>query len=245
MDGNRGSRIIAMLAMFAIVGNFALGQAQAGDQAQWDGKSAAKYLDARATEWAKFGGSHRGQGKDKVSCVSCHTMLSYAFGRPAVRHMEGDGRPTAQEDQMLENVRHRVANWKELDTSRFKLSYDHDPKKKLESWGTESVLNALLLSLNDRRLGLPAPSDSTREALHNLWGKQQVDGPDAGSWNWLDFGLRPWEASESRYYGAALAAIAVGSAPGYLNAKSDSELETGVRPAPSLRSQPRREAEPS
>jgi squalene-hopene/tetraprenyl-beta-curcumene cyclase len=228
MDGNRKSRIIAMLATLAIVGHFALGRAQAGDEARWDGKSAARYLDARATEWAKFGGANRGQGADKVSCVSCHTMLSYAFGRPAVRHLEGDNRPTAQEDRMLEHVRRRVANWKELDTPRFKLSYDHDERKKLESWGTESVLNALLLSLNDRRLGLKAPSDSTRTALHNLWATQNVDGPDAGSWDWLDFGLRPWEASESRYYGAALAAIAVGSAPGYLNAKADSETRTGV-----------------
>ncbi len=129
---------------------------------------------------------------------------------------------------MLEHVRRRVANWKDLDTPRFKLSYDHDAKKKLESWGTESVLNALLLSLNDRRLGLKAPSDSTRDALHNLWAKQQVNGPDAGSWDWLDFGLRPWEASEARYYGAMLAAIAVGSAPGYLNAKLDPETQAGV-----------------
>jgi squalene-hopene/tetraprenyl-beta-curcumene cyclase len=228
MDGNRGSRIIAMLGMLAIVGSFAARRAQAGDETHWDGKSAAQYLDARATEWSKFGGANRGQGKDKVSCVSCHTMLSYALGRPAVRHLEGDNKPTALEDRMLEHVRHRVANWKELDTPRFKLSYDHDAKKKLESWGTESVLNALLLSLNDRRLGLKAPSDSTRDALHNLWGKQQVDGPEAGSWDWLDFGLRPWEASEARYYGAALATIAVGSAPGYLDAKADPELQAGV-----------------
>ena len=98
----------------------------------------------------------------------------------------------------------------------------------MESWGTESVLNALLLSLNDRRLGLHGPSDSTREALRNLWALQQADGPDAGSWDWLDFGLRPWEASEARYYGAALAAIAVGSAPGYLDAKASPDVQTGV-----------------
>ena len=121
------------------------------------------------TEWAKFGGANRGKGADKVSCVSCHTMLSYALGRPAARHLDGEDRPTAQEDRMLEHVRRRVANWKELDTPRFQLSYDFNEKKKVESWGTESVLNALILSLNDRRLGLRAPSDSTRDALRNLW----------------------------------------------------------------------------
>jgi hypothetical protein len=82
--------------------------------------------------------------------------------------------------------------------------------------------------LNDRRLGLKAPSDSTRDALRHLWERQHADGPDAGSWDWLDFGLRPWEASESRYYGAALAALAVGTAPGYLDAKADSEVQAGV-----------------
>jgi squalene-hopene/tetraprenyl-beta-curcumene cyclase len=225
MDRNRAARIVAVLS---IVASLDSGRARAGDEARPDARSAAHYLDARATEWAKFGGANRGKGADKVSCVSCHTMLSYALGRPAARHLDGDDRPTPQEDRMLEQIRRRVANWKELDTPRFQLSYDFDEKKKVESWGTESVLNALILSLNDRRLGLKTPGDSTRDALRNLWSRQQADGPDAGSWDWLDFGLRPWEASEARYYGAALAAIAVGSAPGYLNAKADSDVQTGV-----------------
>jgi squalene-hopene/tetraprenyl-beta-curcumene cyclase len=220
-----GLGIIGVLAVVVILPS---GRVRAGDDSRWDGKSAARYLDARATEWAKFGGANRGKGADKVSCVSCHTMLSYALGRPAARHLEGENRPTAQEERMLEHVRHRVANWKELDTPRFQLSYDFNAKKKVESWGTESVLNALILSLNDRRLGLRAPSDSTRDALRNLWTLQQADGTEAGSWDWLDFGLRPWEAGESRYYGAALAAIAVGSAPGYLNAKAGSDVQAGV-----------------
>ncbi len=218
----------AIIAVFALVLLFAGTPIQAGDQPHWDGKSAGRYLDARAAEWAKFGGANRGKGADKVSCVSCHTMLSYAFGRPAARHLDGEDRQTAQEDRMLEHIRRRVANWKELDTPRFQLSYDFDERKKVESWGTESVLNALILSLNDRRVGLRSPSDSTRDALRNLWGRQQADGPDTGSWDWLDFGLRPWEASEARYYGATLAAIAVGSAPGYLGAKPDEKVLAGV-----------------
>jgi hypothetical protein len=228
MGMKRESRIVTVLAVLAVAGNFAPGRVHAGDETRWDGKSAARYLDERATEWAKFSGANRGKGNDKVSCVSCHTMLSYALGRPAARHLEGDKHPTAQEDRMLEHIRRRVANWKDLDTPRFKLSYDHDENKKRESWGTEAVLNALILSLNDRRLGLPAPSDSARDALRHLWARQQADGPDAGSWDWLDFGLRPWEASEARYYGAALAAIAIGSAPGYLDAKPDQEAQAGV-----------------
>jgi squalene-hopene/tetraprenyl-beta-curcumene cyclase len=225
MDGYREYKIIAVLAMVVILPS---GRAQAEDKSNWDGRSAARYLDARATEWSKFGGANRGKGADKISCISCHTTLSYALGRPALRHLEGEDRPTAQEERLLTHVRHRVANWKELDTERFELSYHSDEKKKLESWGTESVLNALILAMDDRRHGLKTPSDSTRDALRNLWAVQKTDGPDAGSWDWLDFGLRPWEAGESRYYGATLAAIAVGSAPAYLNAKADPGLHDGV-----------------
>ncbi len=225
MAGIRACRIMAMLATVGII---AASRAEAGDEARWDGKSAAKYLDSRAMEWSKFGGANRGQGADKVSCVSCHTTFSYALGRPALRHLEGEEKPTAQEERLLVHVRHRVANWKDLDSPRLELSYHSDEAKKRESWGTEAVLNALILSFDDRRHGLKAPSDSTRDAFANLWAKQKADGPDAGSWDWLDFGLRPWEAGEARYYGATLAAIAIGSAPGYLNTKADTAILAGV-----------------
>ena len=225
MGGKRGAGIMVVLVILTFMTG---GTVRAEDKPGWDARSAARYLDERATEWAKFGGANRGKGEDKVSCVSCHTMLSYALGRPAARHLGGQDQATAQEDRMLKQIRHRVANWKELDTPRFQLSYDSDEKKMDESWGTESVLNTLILSLNDLRLGLKTPSDSTRDALRNLWALQQTEGPETGSWDWLDFGLRPWEATESRYFGATLAAIAVGSAPGYLGAKADPELKAGV-----------------
>ena len=35
-----------------------------------------------------------------------------------------------------------------------------------------------------------------------------------GGWAWLNFHLAPWETDESPYWGATLAAIAVGTAPG-------------------------------
>src|SRR5207249_3113763 len=41
---------------------------------------------------------------------------------------------------------------------------------------------------------------------------QQLEGPEKGSWPWLNFGLGPWESPLSRYQGAAIAAIAVGTA---------------------------------
>ena len=58
-------------------------------------------------------------------------------------------------------------------------------------------------------------SPATRKALDHLWSTQRGDGPEAGSWDWLDFGLEPWEAGDGRVFGATLAARAVGTARGY------------------------------
>src|SRR5262249_38860505 len=53
-----------------------------------------------------------------------------------------------------------------------------------------------------------------KKAFDILWKLQSTGGPEAGSWKWLDFGgpFQPWEGSAARYYGAALAAVAVGRA---------------------------------
>jgi squalene-hopene/tetraprenyl-beta-curcumene cyclase len=220
-DSNKLSPILA-------IGLLLCPAVKAGETTGWDVQAAARYLDARAAEWSSFKNADRGQGADKVSCLSCHTSVSYALGRPALRRVAGDDRPTDHESRLLEHVRRRVDHWGELDTPRFHLSYDFDDRKKIESWGTEAVLNALILAREDRRNGLDAPSDPTRQALRHLWATQRKEGPDAGSWDWLDFGLRPWEAGESRYYGTTLAAIAVGTAPGYLKGVDDADARAGV-----------------
>ena len=62
----------------------------------------------------------------------------------------------------------------------------------------------------------------------HLWETQETEGNDAGSWAWLNFGLQPWEGQGSRAFGAALAAIAVGSAPGYLDGTLDERASRGV-----------------
>lgn len=221
-----GVKLLSSIAAIACL--FNPPQITAGERAAWDADSAARYLDARAKEWEAFRGADRGQGADKVSCLSCHTSMSYALGRPALRQVAKDNRPTPHETRLLEQVRRRVAHWGEIDTPRFRLSYDFDDRKKVESWGTEAILNALVLATDDRRRGLAAPSDDTRQALRHLWSTQLRDGKEAGSWDWLDFGLRPWEAGEARYYGTALAAIAVGTAPGYLKAEKDAEARAGL-----------------
>jgi hypothetical protein len=178
----------------------------------WDGWSAARYLDSRAQSWFVFSQADRGRGEDKVSCLSCHTLLSYALARSVVRHSIGDGRPSRGEERVLDQVRRRVAHWDELDTPRLKLMYDFDDEKKVQSRGTEAVLSAWVLARDDRNRGLPGPSAETRQAIRHVWATQLVEGPNKGSWPWLNFGLGPWESDDSPYMGATMAAIAMATA---------------------------------
>ena len=73
-------------------------------------------------------------------------------------------------------------------------------------------MNALVLSLDDRFRDLKEPSADARRALSILWKTQVRDGENKGSWEWLSFGMEPWEGAGGRYFGAAMAAIAVGAA---------------------------------
>jgi len=142
-------------------------------------------------------------------CVSCHTVLPYALSRASLRPGSADQVPTVNEQRLLDNVRKRVRLWKEV--SPYYGDQDYGANKAAESRGTEAVLNALILAVNDARRG--QLSDDTRAAFDNMWALQQTTGEKKGAWRWLDFGLRPWEAKDSQYFGAALAALAVGTAP--------------------------------
>ncbi|HZW30779.1 MAG TPA: hypothetical protein VFF52_08740 [Isosphaeraceae bacterium] len=201
-----------LAAVLALGGGLAGGRSPAGENRSWDGSAAARYLDGRATDWFAFSGAGRGRGQDRVSCLSCHTLLPYALGRPVLRRLNGDNPPSDLENRVLVEVRRRVAHWEELDTPRFKLFYDFDDVKKVESRGTEAVLSAWVLARDDRNRGLTSPSAETRRALDHLWATQLLEGPEKGSWPWLNFGLGPWESERSHYQGAAVAAIAVGTA---------------------------------
>ncbi len=65
-------------------------------------------------------------------------------------------------------------------------------------------------------------SADAKLALDNMWVLQLK----TGSWNWFEFHLAPWE-SDSQFYGASLAAIAVGSAPE--NYQSAPRIQSGLR----------------
>jgi len=168
----------------------------------WDKEAAAKYLDDRTDLW--FEKARKLQtGQEKTSCVSCHMTVPYALARPALRKATGVSKPTPQEAKLLDETLRRVDTYG-----------NHEALSKGEeeqSRGTEAVLNLLILAGEDARLNHQAPGGPTRKALEELWKEQRADG----AWNWLDTGLEPYESNDSPYYGAALAAIAVGVVPGY------------------------------
>jgi squalene-hopene/tetraprenyl-beta-curcumene cyclase len=98
--------------------------------------------------------------------------------------------------------------WKEVEP--FYPDETRGVPKTSESRGTESILNALILVGYDAPTGKLSPD--ARLALDNMWAQQLKTGEARGAWSWLEFHNSPWEG-DSQYYGATLAAIAVGTAP--------------------------------
>lgn len=174
--------------------------------ATWDRFTAAKYLDARQQWWMDW---PKAQRDHETACVSCHTAIPYAMARPSLRVSLKEEGPSAQEQRMLGYVVKRVTLWKE--TQPFYSNEKVGPKKTPESRGTESVLNALVLARYDE------PTDHmrqiTKDAFANMWASQLTTGDEKGSWDWLNFHNAPWESNESHYWGATVAAVAVGLAP--------------------------------
>jgi len=201
--------------------------ARAGEERKsWNPGKAEAYLDERQNAWFAFSSADRGEGERRTSCVSCHTVLPYVLARPVLRKLVGA--ETATTKKLLSQTRMRVENWKELDSEAFGLLYDSNARKKKESWGTEAVLNAVILAFDDCIEGRSSPSDGTKQAFSNLWQTQVQTGDHPGTWDWLDFNMGPWEWREARYVGASLAAIAVGTAPGYYTPGTDADTDARV-----------------
>ena len=186
----------------------------------WNPKAAAAYLDQREDTWIGWPGSARDHG---TFCVSCHTVVPYVLSRPALQAALAEQEPSEDERKIFENVTKRVLLWNEV--GPYYTTREYDNGKPAESRGTESVLNALILASSDARTG--KLSNVTRTAFNNMWALQQTDGDAKGSWSWLQFGMEPWEAKDSQYYGAALSAVAVGLAPE--NYPSSAEIQDALR----------------
>ena len=190
-----------------------------GDSARWSEQGAADYLDARIGWWMGWSTSQRDHG---TFCVSCHTAVPYAIARPALRAASDRHVRTQLEWRLIDNVTRRVRMWGEVEP--FYPDAKRGVPKTYESRGTESVLNALILTSYDaheRALGPDA-----RLALGNMWAQQITTGADRGAWPWLQFHNAPWEG-DSQFYGTTLAAIAIGTAPG--GYRSSPEIQPGLR----------------
>ena len=172
----------------------------------WNPKAAAAYLDRREGWWMAWPPAVRDHG---TFCISCHTALPYALARPALREVLAEQGPAPNERKLLESVTKRVHLWK--DVKPFYGDELSGAEKRLQSLGTEAVLNALILASSDASNG--GLSDTTRTAFGYMWKLQQQTGDARGSWLWLNFSNEPWEANDSGYYGACLAAAATGIAP--------------------------------
>ena len=178
-----------------------------GSSPTWNARAAAAYLDGRMEWWLQWPNAKRDH--DTV-CVSCHTALPYALARPALHALLGEREAAAPERAMVAHVVKRVRMWKEVEP--FYPDQTRGLPKSSESRGTEAVLNALVLAARDASTG--TLSDDGRQAFANMWSLQFTAGDLKGAWAWLNFHYEPWESTESPYYGAALAALAIGTAPG-------------------------------
>jgi squalene-hopene/tetraprenyl-beta-curcumene cyclase len=193
-----------VFALFLVLALEACSQTHAAPASSWDPSGAAAYLDRRIEWWSGWKGSARDHG---TFCVSCHTAVPYAMARGALRARLAEQSPVADERKLMDDVRERVRLW---DVSN---PFYSDPRgvKNAQSRGTEAVLSALMLAWDDAGTG--RLSSETRAALDHMWATQQTSGDDSGAWSWLDFNEAPWELADAKYYGAALAALAVGVAP--------------------------------
>jgi squalene-hopene/tetraprenyl-beta-curcumene cyclase len=173
----------------------------------WDREGAATYLDERMDVW--FANGRKLQtGQAQTVCVSCHTTVPYVMARPALRRAMQVNTATPQEVRVLEETTRRV----EHDDALQPL-FDDKERKRTESRGTEAVLNALILASADAAQSRREPSGPTQRALARMWETQRTDG----AWDWLDYGLEPFESADAAYYGATLAALAIGVTPGSSN----------------------------
>jgi squalene-hopene/tetraprenyl-beta-curcumene cyclase len=211
-------RAVPLLAIVVVLSLFVTcARPEAKIAASWDQKAAAAYLDQRESWWTGWSGAARDHG---TFCVSCHTSVAYALSRPSLRTALAEQGPSANERKLLENVTKRVRLWK--DVAPFYTDHGY---KAAESRGTEAVLNALILATYDSQSG--RLTADTQAAFGNMWALQQTIGDKKGAWSWLRFDLEPWEANDSQYYGATLAAIAVGAAPE--NYRSTPGIQTNLR----------------
>ena len=209
-------KLAIALALTVFAATVAAQQAPSGgNSGTWDPAAAAAYLDARMDLWFANGTKLR-TGDTQTACVSCHAGLAYALSRPVLRRVMHVETPATQEARLIDETTRRVETY-----STHQVLYDFNERRQIESRGTEAVLNAVILTSADAAKDLRESSAPTKKALARMWETQRADG----RWDWLEFGLEPWETTEAVYHGATFAAFAAGTAPGPHDAAATAGIE--------------------
>ena len=139
--------VLATLFIAALTSDMARLGAEVSDT--WDAKSAAAYLDARQAWWRNWPTAARDHD---TACVSCHSALPYALARPALHSRLNESGPSANESKLLADVVKRVRGWKDMEP--WYPDQTRGLPKTAESRGTESVINAIVLSRRDAADGV-------------------------------------------------------------------------------------------
>jgi hypothetical protein len=193
---------------------------------RWDRDAAARYLDGRMDVWWANAKKLRTDGGE-TRCLSCHTALPYIWARHALRRSQAVAQPTPHEQRVVEQVSRRIGY--RADDQPY---YDHTEAKKIESRGVEAVINAVALTgLEDGAMSSER-QQLVAAAMARVWDVQRSDG----AWDWLDFGLEPYEAPDAAFQGATMAAVAAGSPAGRQAANSEAARDGIARLRGYLRS---------
>jgi len=130
--------------------------AVASGPADWKKEDAGKYLDSRAKAWFDLATAGRGEGVTQSSCLCCTRWFPIRFHvlRSESRWAMGNERIRKATPGADQNACRKLGS---LDTTQYQLLYDFNDQKKKESWGTEAVLNALILAFDDHYTVLPHP----------------------------------------------------------------------------------------
>jgi squalene-hopene/tetraprenyl-beta-curcumene cyclase len=173
-----------------------------GLAADWSPKLAAQYLDARQKEWFAWPAAKRSGGP----CISCHTGVTYLLARPALRRVLGEAEPTTYETGLVDGLRARVGSGLEdaLKTAKEPVAS--------QSVAVEAIFAALFL---------PREKPAAQQAWERLWSMHIHEGAAKGSWPWFDFNTDPYETSDSAFFGASLAALAIGATPSEYQARPE------------------------
>jgi hypothetical protein len=207
-----GIAVLLVASSCAAATHATAGDTSAVRSGAWDAAAAAKYLDSRQEWWQEWPHAQKDHG---TVCVSCHTQVPYALARPLLRKNLGEQAVSDPERAMLDSIIKRVKLGDQVTT--FYTDAEHGPGKTKEARNAEAVNNALILVSYESANAKNTPADlkpATEKAFAAMWALQEQTGSKAGAWIWQNFHFSPWEAPESEYAGAAMAAIAVETAPG-------------------------------